>query len=119
LAEGSPLRSALTDEQPSHAQYRRYREQPTLVALRPTGRTVENDPKPTLGIAYGITSAHADWRSKGHGRKDLPLETRNQFSHPHANAFKFHTCGARPLATDSGTLPNLKSPLRMLSEYSR
>ena len=33
--------------------------------------------------------------SKGRDRKDLPLETRIQFSHLHANALKFRACGAR------------------------
>ena len=33
--------------------------------------------------------------SKGRVRKDLPLETRIQFSHLHANALKFRACGAR------------------------
>src|SRR5262249_11633753 len=42
-----------------------------------------------------ITSVHADRQSKGHDRKDLPLETRIQFSHLRANAFKFRACGAR------------------------
>src|SRR5689334_8621279 len=37
----------------------------------------------------------ADRQSKGHGRKDLPLEPRVQFSHLHANAFKFCACSAR------------------------
>jgi hypothetical protein len=34
-------------------------------------------------------------RSKGHDRKDLPLETCNQFYHPRTNAFKFRARGAR------------------------
>ena len=33
--------------------------------------------------------------SAGGDRKDLPLETRIQFSHLHANALKFRACGAR------------------------
>jgi hypothetical protein len=33
--------------------------------------------------------------SKGHDRKDLPLETRIQFSHLHANVLKFRARGAR------------------------
>jgi hypothetical protein len=44
--------------------------------------------------AHAITSAHADRQSKGHDRKDLPLETHIQFSHLHANAFKFRACSA-------------------------
>src|SRR5262249_44243283 len=34
-------------------------------------------------------------QSKCGDRKDLPLETRIQFSHLYANALKFRTCGAR------------------------
>jgi hypothetical protein len=33
--------------------------------------------------------------SKGHDRKDLPLETSIQFSHLHANVLKFRARGAR------------------------
>src|SRR5262245_54155452 len=33
--------------------------------------------------------------SAGGDRKDLPLETRIQLSHLHANALKFRACGAR------------------------
>jgi hypothetical protein len=44
-----------------------------------------NDPKLTLGTAH----------LKGRDRKDLPLKTRIQFSHLHANALKFRACGAR------------------------
>jgi len=51
--------------------------------------------KLTLGIAHAITSAYSDRQSKGRDRKDLPLETRIQFSHLHANALKFRACGAR------------------------
>src|SRR5262245_12198520 len=39
--------------------------------------------------------AHVDRQSKGRDREDLPLETRIQFSHLHANALKFRACGAR------------------------
>jgi hypothetical protein len=53
------------------------------------------DPKLILGTAHAITSAHADRQSKGRDRKDLPLETRIQFSHLHANALEFRACGAR------------------------
>jgi hypothetical protein len=55
----------------------------------------EMTPKVTLGTAHAITSAYADRQSKGRDRKDLPLETRIQFSHLHANALKFRACGAR------------------------
>ena len=34
-------------------------------------------------------------QSKCGDRKDLPLETRIQFSHLYANALKFRACGAR------------------------
>src|SRR5262245_31803298 len=34
-------------------------------------------------------------RTAGGDRKDLPLETRIQLSHLHANALKFRACGAR------------------------
>src|SRR5262249_58586811 len=34
-------------------------------------------------------------QSKRGNRKDLPLETRKQFSHLYANALKFRACGAR------------------------
>jgi len=34
-------------------------------------------------------------QSKCSNRKDLPLETRIQFSHLYANALKFRACGAR------------------------
>src|SRR5260370_11975784 len=40
-------------------------------------------------------SVYADRQSKGRGRKDLPLETRVQFPHLHANARGFRACGAR------------------------
>src|SRR5262245_47840389 len=39
--------------------------------------------------------AHADRQSKCDNLKDLPLETRIQFSHLQTNAFKFHACGTR------------------------
>jgi hypothetical protein len=39
--------------------------------------------------------AHVDRQSKGRDREDLPLETRIQFSHLHANALEFRACGAR------------------------
>jgi hypothetical protein len=39
--------------------------------------------------------AHVDRQSKGRDRKDLPLETRIQFSHLHADALEFRACGAR------------------------
>ena len=48
----------------------------------------------SIGTAHAIASAHADRQSKGHDRKDLSLETRIQFSHLHANAFKFRACSA-------------------------
>src|SRR5215216_3609907 len=57
-------------------------------------RSVANDPKLTLGTAHAITSAYADPQSKRRDRKDLPLETRIQFSHLHSNALKFRACGA-------------------------
>src|SRR6266404_2364801 len=41
------------------------------------------------------TSVYADRQSKGRGGKDLPLETRVQFPHLHANALEFRACGAR------------------------
>src|SRR5262244_2334844 len=53
------------------------------------------DTRLTLGIAHAITSAYADRQSKRRYRKDLPLETRIQFPHLHANALKFGACGAR------------------------
>jgi hypothetical protein len=53
------------------------------------------DSKLTLGTAHAITSADADRQSSGRGREDLPLETRIQFSHLHANALEFRACGAR------------------------
>jgi len=37
----------------------------------------------------------ADQQSKCDDLKDLPLETRIQFSHLQPNAFKFHACGTR------------------------
>src|SRR5262244_1081714 len=49
----------------------------------------------TLSIPHAIISGVPTRQSKGHDRKDLPLETRIQFSHPHTNAFKFGACGAR------------------------
>ena len=54
----------------------------------------EFEPKLTLGT-LPITSEYADRQSKGRDRKDLPLETRIQFSHLHADPLKFRACGAR------------------------
>jgi len=66
-------------------------------------------------------------QSKCCNRKDLPLETRIQFSHLYANAFKFKACGARrkvrvacgyvgegALPSDIGLAPD---PARMFDEY--
>ena len=60
--------------------------------IRKCGGNVGNDPKLTLGTANAII---ADRQSKGRDCKDLPLETRVQFPHLHANALEFRTCGAR------------------------
>jgi len=38
---------------------------------------------------------YADRQLKRRDRKDLPLKTRIQFSHLHANALKFRAYGAR------------------------
>ena len=57
--------------------------------------TAAFDPKLILGTAHAITSAYADRQSKERDRKDLPLETRIQFSHLHSNALKRRACRAR------------------------
>jgi hypothetical protein len=85
------------------------------------------DSKLTLGTAHALTSAHADRQLKGHDRKDLPLETRIQFSHLHANAFKFRACSAcRQVGfacgcVGEGALPSdirlAAIPARMFDEY--
>src|SRR5438876_3785540 len=65
-------------------------------------------------------------RSKCGNRKDLPLETRIQFSHLYANALKFRACGARREVrvacgyVGEGTLPSdiglAAVPARMFDE---
>ena len=66
-------------------------------------------------------------QSKCCNRKDLPLETRIQFSHLYANAFKFKACGARRKVrvacgyVGEGALPSdigfAAVPARIFDEY--